>query len=655
MKTYLEKILPHPENPELSVIFKAVEDDVDPSTLSDSYMEESVSDEIQLKFFSGNKAAWFTAHVKVCNKGDEENLEHGFGEDFLGGCNYHTFEDFLGSEQFKDMVKNATNELVKGQEATASTPMWHADDQGNEIYGTQEQVDVWAHISDGVICQLPMIYGGVGYNGGSDEPNFELANFADLAESYEDRLQAMRETLEESYNSAVYVEGNLVEAEEIAKAATPVMTVKDLTDGLGTNDDDCAMIIQNDGTGDSYPVCKVKTINGYTTIIANNCVPKDAYDYLGFLQTLGHFNDSSEIVVLIDNPVAQGEFLITSIEELDKKIILHVEDSRSLAKVQASETVSWEEILPEVWVYGTSKQVECAIQDGDLPLEIPCIAHDKGFEPLSENADYSLEDFLVGFEQNVDESKMAQMRAALEKSYKPDAYSNMVEHETVEANEEMEDFNSCNADVNKKFTLLTNEDATGKNLKANFLKNLTKNLNDYHKLYGQEALEQSLEKLCLDFASNNGVTFEDKGDTLLFIQKGLEDYAKQPKIDEAISGKKTVASDKCLTHSFSDVEIEDANGEPQIYEVEVEQCFDFEHGYGADADGNRGQNTWFFSDMSVLSIQDEHGKHIDLKTKEGMELKNKIESDKWFTKTVENHDWDVAEGWTKASRSKLPS
>lgn len=80
---------------------------------------------------------------------------------------------------------------------------------------------------------------------------------------------------------------------------------------------------------------------------------------------------------------------------------------------------------------------------------------------------------------------------------------------------------STTADLSKELVLKTDDSERGKTLQRYFIKNLNKHLSDYHRMYGQDRLEQSLEKLCLDFASNNGCTLEVTDGQLIFIQRGI--------------------------------------------------------------------------------------------------------------------------------------
>lgn len=97
----------------------------------------------------------------------------------------------------------------------------------------------------------------------------------------------------------------------------------------------------------------------------------------------------------------------------------------------------------------------------------------------------------------------------------------------------------------------------------------------------------------------------------------------------------SASADKTLIHTFDDVEIDG-----EIYSVEVEQDFEFESNWGADADGNRGRDTWWFSDRRIVGIKNEAG-DIDLKSPEGKRLVDSIEDDKYFVKMVESHSWDL--------------
>ena len=446
MRTYLEKIFTHPENPELSVIFKAMEDDIDPSTLGDAhpYMEESVADEIQLKFYSGNKAAWFTADVVVCKKGDEENLQYPHGNDSLAGCNYQSFEDFLKSEQFTDMVKVATEDMTNNQGTVASSPSWHSLTEHAIVFGTEEQFKQAQEFDSEYNEEatfLPCIIEDKGYSPHDVYPDFETEQYDDG--SYEEMVEngeidseevdkdtflmdCLKSALEETWKP------DLAPIEKETEASTKPEFLEFLDKELQSDkvynavwdeyaEDLSVMTEPNPRDELNYEMWEEASLK------------HKVFDYVEERPTnLGKFKDGT-------NDLPYALFLLTN-GGSDKDIVEEITSDVIRASLTTATNVSWEEVSPNVWVYGDIKQVECAIQEGDLPCELPCIVDDKGYEPLSETPDYTLNDFLEAFEsdQSANQSKLAQMRQALEKSYNPEAYSNYV----LVEEEEIKDFES---------------------------------------------------------------------------------------------------------------------------------------------------------------------------------------------------------------------
>ena len=788
MKTYLEKILPHPENPELSVIFRAVEDDVEPSTLGDSYMDESVADEIQLKFYAGNKAAWFTADVVVCKKGDEENLQHAHGKDSLGGCNYHSFEDFLKSEQFTDMIKEATTDMDKNQSTVASSPSWHQLTEYAIVFGTEEQFKLAQEVEDGVATFLPCIIENEnGYLPNEDYPQFEIGQCDDgsyeqmLADGEIDPdltdkdtflLDCLKSMLEDHWSPELkphVAESAWVDQDELDGNYNLSKLVKDFDKSRVKNDEGGFSKLLN--AGDVIEIRNMVTEDKEKVIV-------EGFDGLEFKTDGGGKPDTSHYSSL---GMGGGYYV-----ENDKTfyICFNKEPSIQVTKVGMAVAVSvnWEEITPGVWVYGTSEQVEHAIQDGDLPCELPCIVENKwGYEPLSEEADYTIDDFLKGLDESSDESRLAQMRLSLEGSYNTSAYSDRAVAE-IEEVEEIKDFAVAGPGAGVTINLAS---FTASFKQVDGILKFEPVLVDveFNSAYDTQKAEEGLSIQMDDvtdsdeievllnrysFLSDGDVHGEVRvsagnmmsedgrrlvlspgwsraqmkaGDTVRFadedtwlkgtatftengqyawedldsIDEEAEAEGSAPKVDvsdmdidnpdqysalelqawydyhtpqeisweeleevnksfydkmeqihqlikskrRGLASKKALASDKCLDHTFSDVEfdfdldgIEDDDFVPPKYDIEVEQCFEYDSDYGADADGNRGMAMWFFGDREILSVSKD-GKNVDLKSEEGKVLLSKIEKDKHFDKLVEDHDWNVSTASKKSTASAM--
>lgn len=124
-------------------------------------------------------------------------------------------------------VIKAFNELLK--ESTASVPEWH-DENGAIYYGTAEQVEKATESESAPL--IPFIADGVGYNPGSEYPDYELSNFELLEEDFENfseeelQLESMKQALEESYDANAYNDESEEEEEEDSAEAAKYGDVK---------------------------------------------------------------------------------------------------------------------------------------------------------------------------------------------------------------------------------------------------------------------------------------------------------------------------------------------------------------------------------------------------------------------------------------------
>jgi hypothetical protein len=102
---YFSKTIKHPTIKGLEVTLDAMEEHISPND-SFSY-EEDIKHVIQ-EFNNGNEAAWFCARVTVSVPGLGI-----IGTDYLGGCSYASFEEFMEEEgYFSDMIDVATKALL---------------------------------------------------------------------------------------------------------------------------------------------------------------------------------------------------------------------------------------------------------------------------------------------------------------------------------------------------------------------------------------------------------------------------------------------------------------------------------------------------------------------------------------------------------------
>lgn len=67
--------------------------------------------------------------------------------------------------------------------------------------------------------------------------------------------------------------------------------------------------------------------------------------------------------------------------------------------------------------------------------------------------------------------------------------------------------------------------------------------------------------------------------------------------------------------------LDDNDGNEIECEVTCEVTSYLEHGYGADADGNRGQDTWFVEDWKVTEVDGQDVESLDKKLIEEIEHK----------------------------------
>ena len=67
------------------------------------------SEQVKDDYESGNDAAWFMAKVWLSYSGVDSD------KDYLGGCSYHSFDDFTGidNESFDGMLKTCYDDLVE--------------------------------------------------------------------------------------------------------------------------------------------------------------------------------------------------------------------------------------------------------------------------------------------------------------------------------------------------------------------------------------------------------------------------------------------------------------------------------------------------------------------------------------------------------------
>ena len=93
------------ENAGIKIHFEAKED----YDLIEKSFDFTVIEQVKADYESGNDAAWFMAKVWLSYSGIESD------KDYLGGCSYHSFDDFTGldNDYFDDMLKTCYDNLVK--------------------------------------------------------------------------------------------------------------------------------------------------------------------------------------------------------------------------------------------------------------------------------------------------------------------------------------------------------------------------------------------------------------------------------------------------------------------------------------------------------------------------------------------------------------
>lgn len=637
---YFEKIIPHPTNPELSVIFEALKDDIEPY---ESQMDPSFVDEIQLKFASGNKAAWFTARVIVCDKGDEENLQNYYGEGYLGGCSYDSFEEFMKSEQFKDMVKEATEDFKKVKQTHASAPTWHELTEHAIVFGTEEQFKLAQEFDSEYNEEatfLPCIIEDMGYSPNEIYPDFETSQFDDG--SYEEMVDSgeidpsvdkdtflmdcLKSHLEDTWSP------DLAPSRDDETEASTKPEFLEFLDNKLQDDrvweavwseyaESLSVMTEPDPDDEDYDSWEESTLK------------HKVFDYIMTRQA-GHGKFKEGI-----NDLPYALFLFAN-KGKDKETVDEItQDIERLSKTVTSD-VKWEKISPEVMAYGTSKQIECAkfdIENGEV-CKVPVIVGDLGYAPNCAEPIAGIDDFMQSLGSTAGEDKLSQLKKTVAETYDPDAYSDYIE--VKEEVEELKDF------------ALAGPGGTEASLP----------MDEYPVYYKEEKggpwKDSGLtvtEDLIVEKHLKGKHLKEENGWYDVWVTKdkeGVESYNEKLKngtllnLDKELAAK--AGNDKCLTHTFYGVEIEDGDN-VRIFDIEVEQCFDFEHGYGADADGNRGRDTWFFSDRKIISVE-EHvdGKEITIEDKPTLDL---IDSDRYFSEKVEKYDWDISEGQVKARKS----
>ncbi len=89
----------------VEITFDPQEEDMQPSN---SMMEENCVNHVIEQYNSGNRAAWFCAHVIVKYKGMEE-------DDYLGGCSYKSFKEFTSEKKgyYEDMIRTCIDRINK--------------------------------------------------------------------------------------------------------------------------------------------------------------------------------------------------------------------------------------------------------------------------------------------------------------------------------------------------------------------------------------------------------------------------------------------------------------------------------------------------------------------------------------------------------------
>jgi hypothetical protein len=86
------------------IVFSAAYEYTHPSDLFDETEEDM---EKLLDDIDRGSLVWFIARVQACKHGIE------LGSDYLGGCLYKSYDDFLSDHYYQDMQLNAIDEAKK--------------------------------------------------------------------------------------------------------------------------------------------------------------------------------------------------------------------------------------------------------------------------------------------------------------------------------------------------------------------------------------------------------------------------------------------------------------------------------------------------------------------------------------------------------------
>jgi hypothetical protein len=95
---------PHPTNHLLQIEFSALEEYANPV---DRYETIELARNVQRELNRGNQAAWFSARIVVRLLGTDIESK----PEYLGCCSYRSYDEFMQTEYFNEMVDEATKQF----------------------------------------------------------------------------------------------------------------------------------------------------------------------------------------------------------------------------------------------------------------------------------------------------------------------------------------------------------------------------------------------------------------------------------------------------------------------------------------------------------------------------------------------------------------
>jgi hypothetical protein len=427
---YFTKEIEHPTNKDLTVEFKAVEDDIDPA---DNLEIQEDIDRIKQRLNDGDGSAWFTAVVTVF---DEDGVK---GTDNLGGCDYNSFEEFMDEKKnlyWGDMINQATKDYEDKKASTSAS----VNNMLFTVKVSGDEVMEEFNLSSGELAKglfksrlvetLEKSFGDVSLEKAIKEGDHITMPWHATKDGVEIKGKAeifppkvLDETLKAVSDVSESAKYGDVKGQEPAKKDLDRM--KDLK--IKANGDEAKMLKLAQNMANTLGVSPDSVDKAIRRAKAAEKV------YPGALGK----KISKIFMDVITAPVEE--------ENDDKAAAVRMESLASAPQWHYDDQ-NW------VWYYGTEEQYNAALNDDSgSPCQLPTISDGSGYAPGADYPTHSQQDMEVSDEdidgsidggdmdreEAEEEAKLETLKATMEEYYKHDAYSEGGEEDEDEAESAM--------------------------------------------------------------------------------------------------------------------------------------------------------------------------------------------------------------------------